>query len=128
MIVLVLSKYISIKLNYLQIRLLNMNSLNFWLNGLLTILDIKQYIFTGSENSNSFVENEVRLSRRSFDTFEDLLPVKSFTNPLIHSNTPDPGVTKLVDGSGWVAVATSNHASKLGNNSAFPMYFSEGNK
>ena len=104
-----------------------MNSLHFWLNGLLTIIDIKQFIFMGSQKSNSFVGNEVDSNRRSFRSFDDLLYVKSFTNPLIPINTPDPGVTRLADGSGWAAVATSNHASKSGNNSAFPMFFSEGN-
>ena len=104
-----------------------MKSLNFLLNGLLSILDVKQYIFFGSENSNSLTENEVKFHRRSFDTFDNFQPVKTFLNPLLMLNTPDPGVTKLADGTGWVAVATSNHASSHGNTSAFPMYFSPGN-
>ena len=103
-----------------------MNTLNFWLNGLLSILDLKQYLFTGSENSNSLTQNEVRFSRRLYDTSEDYLPVKYFTNPLILRNTPDPGVSPLADGSGWVMVATSNKASSSGNTSAFPIYFSKG--
>ena len=46
---------------------------------------------------------------------------------VIAENLPDPGVTRLQDGSGWALVATSEHASKQDNSSAFPLYFSEGN-
>ena len=34
----------------------------------------------------------------------------TYTNPVIDSNTPDPGVLALKDGSGYVVVSTSNYA------------------
>ena len=49
----------------------------------------------------------------------------SYTNPLIGSNCPDPGVIKLMDGSGWAAVTTSNYASRAKRSSAFPIHFSK---
>ena len=33
-----------------------------------------------------------------------------YTNPIIESNSPDPGVLALPDGSGYVLVSTSNYA------------------
>ena len=33
-----------------------------------------------------------------------------YTNPIIESNCPDPGVLALPDGSGYVLVSTSNYA------------------
>ena len=51
---------------------------------------------------------------------------KYYTNPLLRVNSPDPGVTRLVDGSGWVLVATTNNASREYNSSAFPIYYSKG--
>ena len=46
-----------------------------------------------------------------------------YTNPVVSSNTPDPGVLKLPDGSGFVMVATSNHAKKCED--VFPILFSK---
>ena len=37
-------------------------------------------------------------------------PGPRYTNPVRAENSPDPGVTRLADGSGWVAVTTSDHA------------------
>ena len=47
-----------------------------------------------------------------------------FTNPIISTNSPDPSVTRLIDGSGWVAVTTSNKATRYNNMPAFPISFS----
>ena len=46
-----------------------------------------------------------------------------YVNPVVDSNHPDPGVLQLPDGSGFVAVTTSNYASKP--DPAFPILFSE---
>ena len=46
-----------------------------------------------------------------------------YTNPVIATNYPDPGVLKLPDGSGFVMVATSNHAKKCED--VFPILFSK---
>ena len=52
----------------------------------------------------------------------------TFTNPIISSiistDSPDPSVTRLSNGSGWVAVTTSNQASRFNRMPAFPIYFS----
>jgi len=86
---------------------------------------MKQHIITGTQNANccgkSRQESARSINIEAADTFNRDV---SYTNPLIPTNTPDPGVTKLMDGSGWVAVATSDHATRSGNSSAFPMYFS----
>lgn len=42
-----------------------------------------------------------------------------YVNPVVDRNHPDPGVLKLPDGSGFVAVSTSTS-----NHSAFPIMFS----
>ena len=34
-----------------------------------------------------------------------------YTNPIINSNNPDPGILALPDGSGYVVVSTSNYAT-----------------
>ena len=49
-----------------------------------------------------------------------------YTNPLLATNSPDPAVTRLVDGSGFLLVTTSDHANKSHNSHVFPMYFSKG--
>ena len=46
-----------------------------------------------------------------------------YVNPVVDSNHPDPGVLKLPNGLGFVAVTTSNYASKP--DPAFPILFSE---
>merc|ERR1712129_580824 len=96
---------------------------SFLLNGILSIIDMKQHIITGTQNANCCGNSRLK-SARSFEAADTFNWAVSYTNPLIHSNTPDPGVTKLMDGSGWVAVATSDFASRANNSSAFPMYFS----
>ncbi len=48
---------------------------------------------------------------------------KTYTNPVMEDNRPDPGVLKLSDGSGFAAVSTSNYA--FDNDApAFPIMFS----
>ena len=42
-----------------------------------------------------------------------------YTNPIIESNSPDPGVLALPDGSGYVLVTTSNYAES-GNGILMP--------
>ena len=42
-----------------------------------------------------------------------------YTNPIIESNSPDPGVLALPDGSGYVLVSTSNYAES-GNGILMP--------
>ena len=43
---------------------------------------------------------------------------------MIDSNNPDPAVLSLPDG-GYLAVATSNHATDSATQDAFPIYFSD---
>ena len=38
------------------------------------------------------------------------LTSSEYTNPIIDSNIPDPGILALPDGSGYVLVSTSNYA------------------
>ena len=61
------------------------------------------------------------LFRRNFFAF--FLGQEYYVNPVVDSNHPDPGVLKLPNGSGFVAVTTSNYASKP--DPAFPILFSE---
>jgi len=96
---------------------------SFLLNGILSIIDMKQHIITGTENANC-CDNTKSKSARSFEAADEIESQAFYTNPLIPKNSPDPGVTKLIDGSGWVAVTTSDYATRSGNSSAFPMYFS----
>ena len=94
-----------------------MLDLNFLLSGFLVLMDLKENLLTGPKISERFSDNEPG----------KLLPEDHYyTNPLINQNTPDPGVAKLLDNSGWVMVATSSFASKSNNSSAFPLYFSKG--
>ena len=46
-----------------------------------------------------------------------------YTNPVVDTNHPDPGVLKLPNGPGYVMVATSNHAKKC--EPVFPILFSK---
>jgi len=93
------------------------------LNGFLSIMDMKQHLMMGTEMANC-CENHIYKSARSLSTREGGRSVEYYTNPVISTNAPDPSVTRLVDGSGWVAVVTSDHSSRLANPNAFPIYFS----
>ena len=90
------------------------------------MVDIKQYIFGGVQKAHKFSESEVKLPGRSMETLQEF-PMKTYTNPILPVNSPDPGVTRLQDHSGWVLVTTSNKHSMVGNRTAFPIYFSPGN-
>jgi len=48
----------------------------------------------------------------------------TYTNPVIDSNNPDPAVLALPTG-GYIAVATSDHATDPSTEDAFPIYQSE---
>ena len=57
----------------------------------------------------------------------DTIDARSYyTNPLMTTNSPDPGVVRLVDGTGWAMVTTSNNVSRRSNPYAFPMFYSRG--
>jgi len=92
-----------------------MVNFNFLLSGFLVLLDLKENLLTGPKISERFSEYEPVESN----------VVEHYTNPLIDQNTPDPGVTKLLDNSGWALVSTSSFASKSNKSSAFPIYFSK---
>ena len=49
---------------------------------------------------------------------------QTYINPVIDENHPDPGVLKLPDGTGFVAVTTSNYANS-NDESLFPILFSD---
>ena len=93
------------------------------LNGFLSIMDMKQHLMMGTEMANC-CDNHIYKSARSLSTREPGRSVQYYTNPVISTNAPDPSVTRLADGSGWVAVVTSDHSSRLANPNAFPIYFS----
>ena len=92
------------------------------LTAFLALLDLKEWIFFG-KSTESY---EKQRSLPDVVQFDADKPSVYYTNPVIAKNTPDPGVIKLVDGSGWVVITTSNHASRDGDNSAFPIYHSTG--
>ena len=76
--------------------------------------------------------NDNHLDKNGFSPSIDRLSsvnsiVNFYSNPVINSNLPDPSVIKLVDGSGWALVATSEFAVKSNTSQAFPTYFSKGN-
>ena len=50
------------------------------------------------------------------------LTSSEYTNPIIDSNIPDPGILALPDGSGYVLVSTSNYAES--GNGIFFIYAS----
>ena len=52
--------------------------------------------------------------------------LSEYTNPLLSTNCPDPAVIRLLDGSGYALVASSDQASRADNSSVFPLYFSKG--
>ena len=47
-----------------------------------------------------------------------------YTNPVVEDNHPDPGVLKLPDDQGFVAVTTSNY-DREGIDPIFPILYSE---
>ena len=51
------------------------------------------------------------------------MPGCCYINPVIDSNNPDPSVISLPTG-GYLAVATSNLATDVATEPAFPIYFS----
>ena len=87
---------------------------------------------TGSPHFNSFSGQEankiIRWSHLGEEKGEEAGGLTLYTNPLISTNCPDPSVLRLQDGSGYVLVATSDHASKSNNSSVFPLYLSEGDQ
>ena len=105
-----------------------MSNKNFIINLaklIIPLFDLKQQLLTGDVNSNEIFSNDTNvtpapLSRPSELIQDDLL---FYQNPLLE-NSPEPGVVRLVDGSGWALVTSTNNAIK--NSSAFPIYFSEG--
>jgi beta-xylosidase len=48
----------------------------------------------------------------------------SYQNPVKYGNYPDPGVLALADGSGFVAVSTSNYEKNSQTGPAFPILWS----
>jgi hypothetical protein len=96
------------------------------LSAFLSFLDIKERFFIGRSVSTSFKVTEDRYGSMSASEDDCLSPVNSYTNPVIAKNAPDPRVVRLVDGSGWAAVTTSNHATFSGEAVAFPIYHSSG--
>ena len=107
-----------------------MSNINFIINFaklLIPLFDLKQQLLTGDVNSNVIFSNDSNVMRaplvlgRSSKLIQgDLL---FYQNPLLE-NSPDPGVVRLEDGSGWALVTTTNNATR--NSSVFPIYFSEG--
>ena len=103
---------------------------------LISLLDVKQQLLTGTKHSNTFFprdeNNKDQLSRSSLSSqlsrsAKEITDSSSYyTNPLVTTNSPDPGVVRLVDGSGWAMVTTSNNVSRRSNPHAFPMYYSRG--
>ena len=105
---------------------------------LVNLLDVKQQLLTGTKHSNTHFLSEEnhkdQLSRSSLSSSsklsrssKEILDGSSYyTNPLVTTNSPDPGVVRLVDGSGWAMVTTSNNVSRRSNPYAFPMYYSRG--
>ena len=113
-----------------------MTNINFILSAahfVISLLDVKQQLLTGTSHSNSFFprertldnnnNNQLQLSRSSKEIHDSQ---SYYTNPLISTNSPDPGVVRLEDGSGWAMVTTSNNVSRRSNPRAFPMYYSGG--
>lgn len=93
------------------------------LNGFLSMIDMKQQLMTGTENGNCCGGGAAGVkASRSLGGISR--PGPRYTNPVRAENSPDPGVTRLADGSGWVAVTTSDHADHQHNSTAFPLLFS----
>lgn len=94
------------------------------LNGFLSIMDMKQHLMMGTEMANC-CDNHILKSARSLETVQTAEPsVQFYSNPVIKKNAPDPSVTRLADGSGWLAVVTSDHSSRVADPNAFPIYYS----
>ena len=99
---------------------------SFLLNGFLSMMDMKQHLMMGTEQANC-CDDHFYSSGRSLDTGHgnSAAVTQMYTNPVIRENAPDPSVVRLRDGSGWVAVVTSDHSSRYSSDPrAFPLYFS----
>lgn len=97
---------------------------SFLLNGFLSMMDMKQHLMMGTEQANC-CDDHFYSSGRSLDTTGQAAMTQVYTNPVINENAPDPSVVRLADGSGWVAVVTSDHSSRYSADPrAFPLYFS----
>ena len=92
-----------------------MVNLNLLLSGFLLLLDIKEDLLTERKTLRRINGSERIDTRYPF-----------YQNPVINKNTPDPGVIRLLNGSGWALVCTSSFASRSSRSSAFPIYFSKG--
>jgi len=93
------------------------------LNGFLSIMDMKQHLMMGTELANC-CDNHIFKSARSLEAADPGPTTQFYSNPVIKKNAPDPAVVRLADGSGWVAVVTSDHSSWAKDPNAFPLYFS----
>lgn len=100
---------------------------SFLLNGFLSMMDMKQHLMMGTEQANC-CDDDIFYSGsgRSLDTgLRGHRAAPVYTNPVIRDNAPDPSVIKLSDGSGYVAVVTSDHSSRYSSDPrAFPLYYS----
>jgi len=100
---------------------------SFLLNGFLSMMDMKQHLMMGTEQANC-CDDDIFYSGsgRSLDTgLHGHRAAPVYTNPVIRDNAPDPSVIKLSDGSGYVAVVTSDHSSRYSSDPrAFPLYYS----
>lgn len=94
------------------------------LNGFLSIMDMKQHLMMGTELANC-CDNHIFKSARSLEAADPAPVTQFYSNPVIKKNAPDPSVVRLADGSGWVAVVTSDHSSRAKDPNAFPLYFSK---
>ena len=83
---------------------------------LLSLLNVNQ-IF------NAFNNNDIRKTSNN-----NVVVGNFYQNPVIRENAPDPSVIKLHDGSGFALVASSEFSSVSVNSTAFPIYFSQGNR
>ena len=114
-------------LNYVQSSE-KMTNINLLINSariVLTVLDLKQKLITGTTNSNVLFSNGSNAEVQERSSFRDIRHSEDFyQNPVLSWNSPDPGVLRLEDGSGWALVTTTNGAA--GKSSAFPIYFSKG--
>ena len=106
-----------------------MTNINFLINSaqfIISLLDLKQQLLTGNIHSNVIFSNQKNIKRQSLTRSSKEIrdPDEFYQNPLLSENSPDPGVVKLQDGSGWAMVTTTNNATY--RSSAFPIYFSKG--
>ena len=89
----------------------------------LVCRDMKQHLMMGTELANC-CDNHIFKSARSLEAADPVPMTQFYSNPVIKKNAPDPSVVRLADGSGWVAVVTSDHSSRAADPNAFPLYFS----